>query len=71
MDLKGYKIIQKELKLHKKWAKCKVFGPEVPALQRNLGISPSFLNGKSFCPKTLSGIWGGAQPPPPLAETIR
>ena len=69
MGQKGYIMVQKGLKMHKKKAKNRVFGPKkkVFFLSGIRGYPPP-LNGKSSCPKTLSGEGGY---PPPLTGIIR
>ena len=55
MDQEGHITGQKGQKMYEK-AKDGVFGPEIPAAEFYLAPSP--LNGKSFCPKIVSGNGG-------------
>ena len=61
MDKKGHIIDQKGLKMYEK-------GQKIEFLDL---IYLLFSGIFSFCPKTLSGIWGYPSPPPPLTEKIR
>ena len=75
MDQQGHRIDQKGLKVYEKRQKI-----EFSDLKRLLfsgiflhglrGYPPPPLNGKSSCPKTLSGN-GGDPHPHPLTEKIR
>ena len=72
MGQKGYIMVQKGLKMHKKRQKIEFLDLKkllfsVIFLSGFGGYSPP-LNGKSFCPKKLSGKGGY---PPPLTEKIR
>ena len=73
MDLKGHMINPNRLKMDetgkREFLDLKYLFFSGILLSGIGGVPPSPLNGKSSCPKTLSG--NGGYLPPPLTEKIR
>ena len=68
MDQKGHIIDQKVLNMYQKWHKMEFLDLKYLLfsgifLSRMGGYPPPPLNGKSSCPKTLSGKGGYPHPP--------